>query len=321
MKNIYIASLEEGEGKTVAGLSIALKYGNAGYMKPVGDNPAYLNKRIVDYDALLFAKLFGMDATLLSLGMHYSKIMYNYEDVMKEIERRYESISDGKNVFIFEGGEKIWKGESIAGMKKICEKFGAKPVFIIGGDEYEIPDKIKFISLIEKEAAIIVNRHKKDFKTEIEENGMEFGGHIPEIKKLRLTKVRYIVERLNGKVVAGEDGLEKYFEEGFIAALSGNQIKRHPDFKKRNKLIITGGDRSDAITACIEENTSAIILTNNIIPSSNILAKADKAEIPIISVRQDTYTIARRVEKIPRVLMADENEKIQEIKRKAKVEI
>ena len=107
----------------------------------------------------------------------------------------------------------------------------------------------------------------------------------------------------------------------FIAALSASQIKRHPDFRKKNKLIITGGDRSDAIAACIEENTSAIILTNNIIPSSNILAKADKAGIPLISVRPDTYTIASRVEKLPRPIMADEEEKLKEIQKMAKVDI
>ena len=321
MKNVYVASLEAGEGKTVAALAISLNK-RAGYIKPIGDNPAYVKKKIVDYDALLFSKLFDLPEEKLSLGMHYSKITHNYKDTLKELKSRYSEIAEGKDIFIFEGGESIWKGASLGiDMNSICNEFNATPVFVLSGDEDEIKDKVKFIASLN--ASIIFNRVKnyEELKEYAEENGASVMGHIPDIKKLRLTKISYIVKKLNGKVIAGTEGIEKYFDGIFIAALSASQIKRHPDFRKKNKLIITGGDRSDAIAACIEENTSAIILTNNIIPSSNILAKADKAGIPLISVRPDTYTIASRVEKLPRPIMADEEEKIEEIRKMAEVKI
>ena len=321
MKNICVASLEAGEGKTTAAISIALNK-KAGYMKPLGDNPAYIGKKVIDYDALLFSKLLGIPEEKISLGMLHSKITRSYKDIIKETKKRYEEMAEGKEIFIFEGGENIWKGSSIGlDMKNICQEFDAAPVFVITGEENEIMDKIKFAS--SWGGYVILNKSKEyeQAKEYAEENGLKFAGYIPEIRKLRMTKVSYIVEKLNGKVVAGNDGIEKYFEGVFIAALSASQIKRHPDFKKKNKLIITGGDRSDAIAACIEENTSAIILTNNIIPSSNILAKADKAAIPLISVRPDTYTIASRIEKISRPILADEDEKIDEIRKKAQVEI
>lgn len=329
MKNIYVASIAERAGKSIAAIAIGLKYKKVGYMKPFGDNPIYINKKIVDYDALLFKKLFDIEEEVekLSLGIHHSKIIHYYKDISKEIEERYKNISKGKEIFIFEGCENIWKGASIGlDMKTISSKFNAKTIFIITGSPYEIIDKINFINSLKiEDVGIILNRIKKEdieeMKERIEKIGIEFIGYIPEIKKLKLTKIGYIVEKLNGKVVAGEGGLDKYVENVFIAALSANQIKRHPDFKKRNKLIITGGDRSDAITACIEENTSGIILTNNIIPSSNILAKADREEIPLISVRPDTYTIAKRIEELPKVILPEEKEKIEEIRKKARVEI
>ncbi|MCD6222865.1 MAG: AAA family ATPase [Thermoplasmata archaeon] len=322
MKNVYVASLEAGEGKTTAAIAISSKYKSVGYMKPIGDNPAYIKKKIVDYDALLFSNLFGLQAEKISLGMHHSKIMHNYKDALKELRKRYEEIGE-KEIFIFEGGESIWKGASLnLDMKSVCNEFDAMPIFVVTGDENEIKDKVSFISSME-EASIIFNKVKNydELKEFAEENGVKVAGYMPEIKKLRLTKVSYVVEKLNGKVVAGNEGIANYFDGVFIAALSASQIKRHPDFRKKNKLIITGGDRSDAIAACIEENTSAIILTNNIIPSSNILAKADKAGIPLISVRPDTYTIASRVEKLPRPIMADEEEKLKEIQKMAKVDI
>jgi len=321
MKNICIASLEAGEGKTTAGIAIVLNK-KAAYMKPLGGNPAYIGKKVIDYDALLFSNLLGVKEEKISLGMIHSKIMHNYEEAIKEVRKRYEEMANGKDIFIFEAGENIWKGSSLGlDMKSICKEFDATPVFVITGEKNEIKDKIKFASSFG--GYVILNKTKdyEDAKEYAEENGLKFAGYIPEIKKLKMTRVSYIVEKLNGKVVAGNEGLQRYFEGVFIAALSASQIKRHPDFKKKNKLIITGGDRSDAIAACIDENTSAIILTNNIIPSSNILAKADKEGIPLISVRPDTYTIASRIEKLPRPILADEKEKIEEIKKKAKVKI
>ena len=142
-------------------------------------------------------------------------------------------------------------------------------------------------------------------------------GYLPEIKKLKAVKVSYIAEKLFAKVVAGENGLDNYVENVFIAALSAPEIKRHPDFKKKNKLIITGGDRADVIMACVENGTSGIILTNNIVPSANILARANEKGIPLLSVRPDTYTVAKLVENIQPVILPEEKDKLDEIEKGA----
>jgi len=107
-------------------------------------------------------------------------------------------------------------------------------------------------------------------------------------------------------------------ENIFIAALSASEIKRHPDFGKENKLIITGGDRSDVIAACLDKKTSAIVLTNNIVPSAPLIARANEMNIPLISVRADTFTTAKMVEGIKPVIMPEEKEKLQHIEKEAK---
>ncbi len=329
MKKIFIASLSEREGKSTAGISIGLNINKKlGYMKPFGDNPVYKNKKLGDYDALLFKQLFNIDEPMeeMSFGMMHSKIIHYYEDIQKEMEERYKKLSEGKEFFIFEGGENVWRGSSIGfGSIAISSKFNAPLIFIISGDKYETLDKIYYLNSIKNVAGVILNKATKEefeiAKEKAEDVGINIFGYIPEIKKLKFMKVSYVVEKLSGKIVAGENGINKYIENIFIAALSSSEIKRHPDFKKKNKLIITGGDRSDVITACIDENTSGIILTNNIIPSSNILAKADREELPLISVRPDTYTVARHIENIPRVILPEEKEKIDEIKKKASIDI
>lgn len=326
MKKIVVSSLEEKAGKTVAIVAMSKLFeGSIGYMKPFGNKPVYEGKRLTDYDALLFKELFEIPhkANEMVLGVHYSRIMA-YKNIEEEFKKRYKELSKNKDAFIIEGGETIWKGtykrlDAIS----IASKINGEIVFVIQGDKFERMDKACYIKLLKSKRikGVIINKLKrKESVEEIENMGIPVIGTIPEIKKLNNIKVEYIAEKLSGKVVAGEEGMDNYVENIFIAALSAPDIKRHPDYKKKNKLIITGGDRSDVITACIEKNTSAIVLTNNIIPSSNILAKADKEGIPIISVRPDTYTVAKHIENMPKPIMASEKEKIKEIWKKASME-
>jgi len=328
MKNILISALDEKSGKTVVAYAIASSSGkNVGYMKPMGNNVLYKDKKVMDQDAILFSKFMEeISPEKICMGMRHSKILHFYSNVMEEFMKRYEELSRGKDLFIVEGGEFIWKGASInLDAFSISRAIGAEIIFVISGDYYEILDEIEYIGKI-KDAlpvkGIIVNRAAEERIDEIrraaEERGIKYLGFLPFIKKLGVMKVSYIADKLFGRVVAGRDGLNKEVENIFIAALSASEIKRHPDFGKENKLIITGGDRSDVIAACLDKKTSAIVLTNNIVPSAPLIARANEMNIPLISVRADTFTTAKMVEGIKPVIMPEEKEKLQHIEKEAK---
>lgn len=329
-KNIIISSLDEKSGKTTVALAIAkLSNMKVGYMKPIGDNPIYKEKRVEDYDAIIFKEIFKIEneACEMCLGLRHSKILHFYEDIEKEFMDRYNRLSTEKELFIIEGGEYLWRGCSLKlDAISISKKINADIIFVVSGDFFEMVDEIDYLSKQNLQIkGIILNRVEEEeaekMKTEIENRGLRFLGYLPIIEELKAMKVRYIAEKLFANIVAGEKGLDKYVKNIFIAALSASEIKRHPDFKKENKLIITGGDRADVITACIEDGTSGIILTNNIVPSANILAKANEKEIPLLSVRPDTYTVAKLVENILPTILPEEENKIKEIVRKARINI
>lgn len=332
MKSIVIAAMDEKSGKTTVAYAIAkLANKKVGYMKPVGDNVVYKEKKLLDYDAILFKEIFSLkeDAEMLCLGMHHSKILHFYDKPVEEFRRRYEEFSKDKELFIIEAGEFLWKGASIGldGLS-IAKEANADIIFVISGDYHEMLDEIYYINSFKEKArikGIILNNVNEEdaekLREQIENFGLNYLGYIPRIKKLKTMRVGYIAEKLFAKVVAGENGLDKYVENVFIAALSAPEIRRHPDFKKEKKLIITGGDRSDVIAACIENGTSGIVLTNNIVPSANILAKANEKNIPLLSVRPDTYSIAKLVENIQPVLLPDEKEKLETIEKGARIDV
>ena len=86
MRTITISSLDEKAGKTVVGLAIAiLSKQRIGYIKPIGNNVIYKDKKVLDYDTILFKEIFGIpeSAEELCLGMHHSKIQHYYQKIQK----------------------------------------------------------------------------------------------------------------------------------------------------------------------------------------------------------------------------------------------
>ena len=95
-----------------------------------------------------------------------------------------------------------------------------------------------------------------------------------------------------------------------IGARSPSTALRYPPFRDENKVVITGGDRSDMILASLETKTAAIILTGNILPPQNIVAKASERNVPLLSVFSDTYQTARQIENIEPLLTKDDGDKV-----------
>ena len=79
--------------------------------------------------------------------------------------------------------------------------------------------------------------------------------------------------------------------------------------------MITGGDRTDMILASLESDTSGIILTNNILPPSNIIYKATERNIPLLMVLSDTYQTAKQIENLEPLLTKDDTDKVELLRR------
>lgn len=331
MNKIVIASVMPKAGKTTVALGIATQLeGSIGYMKPLGDNQIYKKKRLVDYDAALFRQTFSIQEPIedFTLGFHHSKIMHAFPDVKQELETRFNTLSADKDFFIVEGSEDLLHGRSLRlDSFSVASHLGADVVLVLSGDLYDMMDSLTMAQALARHHDIrivgaVIDKVRKDDLDKIEKmvqaHHISLLGTLPYLTILDIMRVRYVADKLFARVVAGKDGLDKPIQNILIAALSVPQIIRHPDFKKENKLIITGGDRTDVITASLNDaRTSCIILTNNIVPPSNILAKADKNSIPLLSIRSDTFTAAKKVENIESIILPDETDKIEAIKEAA----
>ena len=335
MDKVVIASMRKGAGKTstIVGIAGALNRKMA-YIKPFGDRMLYRKKRLWDYDSALISSLFGLkeDPVDMSIGFDHSKLRYMYDEegTQKKLLEIIGSIGSDKETLFIEGGGDLAYGISVhLDTLSLVKYTGSKLFIVASGEEDTIIDDLLFLKRHVdlagvKLAGVIINKvqHLDEFQSThlpaIEKEGIRVVWVLPFQSELTYFSVYSLSERLFAKVITGEGGLKRVVKNIIIGAWSANVFLQNPLFKKENKLVITGGDRTDMILASLESDTSGIILTNNILPPSNIISKASERNIPLLMVFADTYQTARQIENLEPLLTKDDAEKVDLLQQLAK---
>jgi len=332
MKKLVVASAREDTGKTTSIIGVGKRMkGKIGYMKPFGDRLYYKKKRLWDYDSVSMARIFNLEEEpeSMSIGFEHSKLMYMYDkkSIVGKVKENFKNISNGKDIVFIEGCKDIVYGTSVGLDSFSIAKYLDAPMLLIlsGTDENIFDDAIRCKEIADAKGIRIIGailnkvKNKEDWEEinsiRLEREGINVLGVLPHIKELATFPARFVAEQLFAKVIAGEAGIKNEIENVFIGAMSISDAIKNPLFSKPKKLIITSGDRTDMIIASIEDNTSCIVLTNNIVPPTRIIEKADENKIPLLLVPWDTYTTAKRVERIKPWISAKEERKLKVIEK------
>ncbi len=330
MEKIIIGSIRSSAGKT----SMVLGMANAiaprkriGYMKPFGDRLIYRKKQLWDYDSALITKVLNLkvDPADISIGFEHAKLryMYNEASLKKKLIEKISHIGKENDILFIEGGKHLAYGISIhLDPISVTKQIDGKLIIVIRGIGDAIIDDITFLKKnidmtdINFGGVIINQVHDvEDFKNTFFENITDMGvnvlGIIPYKEELTHFSVEYLTDYLFAKVIAGEDRLNNIVKNIFVGAMSANQAFKDPRFKKENRLIITSGDRSDIIVGALENNTTCILLTNNIMPSPNIISKVQDHNIPLLLVPSDTFQTAKQIDDMEPLLTENDTKKIE----------
>ncbi|HPB80428.1 MAG TPA: AAA family ATPase [Spirochaetota bacterium] len=315
MKKIVFGSIHPNAGKTstIVGVINALDK-KVSYMKPFGDRLIYRRKRLWDYDAALIANMLKLEEVHddITIGFDHSKMKYTYneETLKKKLEEVAENLGGGSEVLLIEAGKDVVYGGSVnLDTFSMARQLDAELVFIVAGDDDTIHDEVDFINeYVAKEnvkfKGIIINKvhDLDDFKStylpDIEAKGIKVLGVVPFKPELTYFTVDYLAEWLLAKVLAGESGMNNEIMNIFVGSILTDEAFRHPIMSAEKKLVIVSGDRTDLIMASLDGDTAAVILTNNFVPHSNIIAAATEKNIPLLLVTTDTYQTAKKVESL-----------------------
>lgn len=327
MDRLVVTSMRQGAGKTSVIIGLARAFNkNTGYMKPFGERLIYKKKQLWDYDAALIANIFEMDVQgeNMSLGFHPLKLMSMLDETStgERLRELFTEIGDKKDIVFIEAGKDITYGSSIyLDAVSLAKSLDANLLVVASGSEDTIFDDITFLKKrVQLEnitlAGVIINKvvNMSEFNDVylpgIKKMDVNVAGIIPYYKELSFFSVRYLADKLFAKVIAGENNLEGIIENVFIGLASVTEASKEPEFQAKNKIVITSGDRSDMIVAALDTRSAAVVLTNNILPQANIIAKAEQMNIPLLLVPFDAFSTAKKIDDMEPLPTKNDKEKI-----------
>lgn len=332
MVSLYIGSTGGYSGKSLVSMGIGHKLKKdgfkIGYMKPVGILPIKVNNILTDNDAWRIYRALELQDSLsdicpvvLTQELAVKSYLKDVKGLLKKIIKSFDILSKDKEVMLIGGYGSIYTG-SFLGLQgiKVIKSLKAKAVIVVKYEGEYIVDYVMQArkDLGESFIGIILNRVTEEYKQSVEEYVLPFLkrkkidviGVIPHDSIVGSITVEELNEMLGGKVLCCHHKLSNLVEQFLIGAMQVDKAIEY--FKKiRNNAVIVGGDRPDIQLSAIESGSVCLILTGELYPSEIIISRAEQKDIPIIVVREDTYTIAKKLEKLSVRLRLRDKSKVE----------
>jgi BioD-like phosphotransacetylase family protein len=333
MVGIYVGATSGYSGKNLIAMGLGLKFQkdglNVGYIKPVGAMPVEKNGKMGDEDAFFVQEVLGLNEdpnlvtpVLVTPDFKARAFAGLTSDLMGDIKRSFETVSKSKDVTIVAGSGSMYSG-------KYCNVDAVEVVRTLGIHALVIDRFTKELNydylIVLKDAlgdqfiGTVLNDIPLDYMQELknqivpllERSGVKVLGVIPRDPLLGAIQVAELAKRLGGRIVTAQHKTDRVVENFLIGSMQVENFMIH--FRKnKNTAIIMGGDRSDVQLVALEGECPCLVLTGNIYPNDIILTRAEVKEIPIIVVRDDTFSISKKMNFILSHLKLRDMVKIQQ---------
>ncbi|AEH44235.1 DRTGG domain protein [Thermodesulfatator indicus DSM 15286] len=319
MSIVYVCSTSGFSGKTLAllGLGQFFKKKNIpfSYRKPVGNRPVYQNGYIVDDDAAFLAKVFELDvpldklsAVILTQDTVVKGFKGELEALMPQVLTFCEEAQKEADVLLLGGYGSLYSGKflGISGVD-LAKSLNAHICLVVRYEGEYVVDYILQAAqeFPEQKLGVIFNDIREEhlynyqdlIKPYLEKKGIEILGEIPHHNKLAAVSVKDLREYLGARLL-GHTAEDRLVESFLIGGMQVDKAIQY--FRKLSNFgVIVGGDRSDIQLAAIETGAVCLILTGGLYPNEIILARAEEKQVAILIAKEDTYSVARRTERLP----------------------
>jgi hypothetical protein len=345
MKKIFIAATKQNDGKTTVSLGLIRNFQNkfkkVAFIKPIGQR--YLEEEgvKVDEDSLLIEVVCGIkgglkDMSPIAVEKGFTEKYISRPDrksISKQIAESYRRVTKRHKLVIIEGTGHAGVGSVFDHSNATVAKLLGSKVIIIssGGIGRPIDEIILNKALFEKEGVkvlgAIINKvlpEKFDkinrlVRKGLERKGINVLGVIPYNPMLSWPTIEQIFEETNFELLCGKEFLETSVSQVFVGAMEPRDaIKYIVD----DSLMITPGDREDMIMTalgCFRESdekrlkVSAIILSGGITPEQPIMNLLNKAQIPVLLAKSDTYDVATQIHDLTVKIRPQDTHKINAV--------
>jgi dethiobiotin synthase len=344
MSNLYVAATRQNDGKTMVSLGLFnllnKKVKNIGYMKPVGQQFKLVNGKKIDKDAILMAKIYGLEADLMHMspiaippGFTERQIMRGDCSLLKsKVKRSFDFLSKRHDFVLIEGTGHAGVG-SVFDMSNadVAAQLGAKVIIVSSGGIGKPIDEImlnhtKFEAQGVEVLGVIVNKVREDKYQKINHlvrkglarKNINVLGVIPFKNVLSNPTMSELLEDLKGELICGEKKLSNVVERFVIGDMVAHEIL---EFLSGGTLLITSGNREDFIFSALsgwvlhcagKYSISGIVATYGKKPPPKVIEVIKKYDIPLLVVKEDSFHTASLISNMIFKLRAEDKAKIEE---------
>ena len=319
---LLVTSTEEGIGKTAITLALAKAATEAGhdvgYMKPKGTRLQSAVGKTRDEDPMLARELLGLDAEMHEMEpVVYSPTFISEAvrgredtgDLRDRIVENFQQLSEDTDLMVVEGSDSLETGGIVdLTDADIAEALDARVMLVSGyaqpGDTDEVLAAAR--SLGDRLGGVLFNGVTETAMDELVDDIIPFlesqdvpvYGALPRVQDLSGITVDDLARSLGADVLTSNADTDADVERFTVGAMGGNSALEQ--FRRtRDAVMISGGDRAEIQTAALEASgIKALLLTGGLRPSSAVLGRAEKEDIPILLVQSDTRTTIDRVEDV-----------------------
>jgi BioD-like phosphotransacetylase family protein len=345
MKKIFIAATKQNDGKTTISLGLICnfqkKFKKVGFIKPIGQRYLEEDGVKVDEDSVLIEKVTAgcqtrctiKDMSPIAVERGFTERYIEHPDkqsITKQIKQAFSKISKGQDLVIIEGTGHAGVGSVFDHSNAfVARLLGAKVIIVSsGGIGRPIDEIVLNKSLFEKEGVkvlgVIVNKVLDDkfakinglVRKGLKRKGINVLGVIPYKPMLSQPTLEQILEETDFEVLCGKDYLENYISHVIVGAMRPHDALK---YIVDDSLLITPGDRRDMIRAALlsrrqddkeKIKVAGIVLSGGITPNQETLDLLNKAKIPVLLAKNDTYTVASRIHDLTVKIRPRDTEKI-----------
>lgn len=347
---IYVSATRQNDGKTTTSLGLLNVIGDiypkVGYIKPVGQQVKLIGDFEIDKDATLMNKIYRIGGQLQDMspiavprGFTEHYILHgNVNELQDKIRAAYKNTSEGKDFIVVEGTGHAGVGSVLDLSNAAVAKLLNAPVIIVtsGGIGRPIDEAMLNKAVFDTHGVevigVIVNKVipekyekiNKIVRLGFERKGINVLGVIPFFPVLASPTISQILEDIKGELISGHKSLDDMVSKIIVGAMNPHSFL---DYFSGDVLLITPGDREDLILAALtctmpnvheQYDVKGIVLTGGMLPHKSVLRVVEQTDVPLILVKEDTFTTAKRITNLIIKIKPEDTDKIMKIKEMVK---
>ncbi len=321
MHSLYIGSTASFSGKnsiiTALGLIFIERGLKVGYMKPVGVRfSETAGQGGIDADARFVQDLFGLrqldelvTPAAITPSVKRDFLDHGCPDFLDGIVEAHDTLRMNNDVMIVAGSGSFLHSGVYCGVSgpTIADALNAKVLLV---DRFHDDFRFEYLlnakfELGDRLLGVVFNDLPPEAKKRTESwtipvlkrANVNVLGTLTRDPLLGAVRVGDLAERLGAHLLVGQENAGRLIESFFVGAMKVEnfitQFQKHPDTG-----IIVGGDQSDIQIVALEGGAPCLVLTGNFPPMDMVLTLAKKQNIPVMLARDDSYTIAKKVDAI-----------------------